>query len=411
MNTSSAENTLPRGKSTWPILAVVAMVLIGIGVVLGAIRLFDGRSGGTVPALDDGGRFVFVPSRAVPEVTVIDTKSDQIVARIAVHGIPSQVLVSDAAGVLAVSFADQSKLAVIALSEPGNKTEVAEVDLTITPEFMVLSPDGYLVAAADGTRGAVAVVSLQNRRRLFHLAGLGNPRNLTFSLDGSQLYIVDGKAMELVVIDIVQESIVERVRLEAGAAGNQRQAGISSASSLTRTPDGRYGFVSFHEMDFVIILDLRMLKPVRRLQVGRGPLRPYGTSDGRLMLVPNDGDRSVSVIDTTTLEVVATLPGAQDVTAINTGWFESLAFVMSRSQKRVIVLDLMKFNKVGEIDLPGAPGAGVVNSTGQKLYVTLGDTDQAAVIDTQTYKVLTLVNGMGRQPWGAIMARSNNYCH
>jgi len=241
---------------------------------------------------------------------------------------------------------------------------------------------------------------------LFHLTGLGDPRNLTFSLDGSQLYIVDGKAMELIVIDIVQESIGERVRLE-----NQGQAGISSASSLTRTPDGRYGFVSFHGLDSVIILDLRTLKPVRRLQVGRGPLRPYGTSDGRLMLIPNDGDRSVSVIDTTTLEVVATLPGAQDVTAINTGWFESLAFVMSRSQKRVIVLDLMKFNKVGEIDLPGSPGAGVVNSTGQKLYVSLGDTNQAAVIDTQTHKVLTLINDMGHQPWGATIARSNNYCH
>lgn len=408
MNTNSAENTLPPRKSTRHILAVAVMVLIGIGVALGAIQLFDGRSGGAVLALDDGGRFVFVPSRAVPEVTVIDTKSDQVVARIAVNGVPNQVLASDAAGALAVSFAGKSKLEVIPLSGPGNR---AEVDLTMTPESMVLSPDGYLVAAADGTRGTVAVASLQNRRRLFHLAGFEDPRNLTFSLDGSQLYIVDGKAMELVVIDVVQESIVERVSLDIGAAGNQKQAGISGASSLTRTPDGRYGFVSFHGLDSVIILDLRTLKPVRRLRVGRAPLRPYGTADGRLMLIPNDGDRSVSVIDTTTLEVVATLPGAQDVTAINTGWFESLAFVMSRSEKRVIVLDLMKFNKAGEIDLPGAPGAGVVNSTGQKLYVSLGDTDQAAVIDTQTHKLLTLVNGMGRQPWGALMARSNNYCH
>ncbi len=405
MNTSSAESSVPSRKPARRILAVMIVALIAIGMVFGAIRWWDGHSGDGLAVLDNGGRFVFVPSRAAPEITVIDTKSERIAARIATHGVPHQVLASDAAGVLAVSFANNSKLAVVALSDPGNK---AEVDLAMTPEFMALSPDGYLVAAADSARGVVTVASLQNRKRLLHMTGLGDPRNLTFSLDGSQLYIVDGKAMMLTVIDIVQASVVERVKLGSVATGNPEQAG---ASSLTRTPDGRYGFVSLSGMDAVIILDLSTLKPVRRLPVGRGPLRPYGTSDGRLMLIPNDGDRSVSVIDTTTLEVVATLPGAQGVTAINTGWFESQAFVMSASEKRIIVLDLMKFSKAGEINLPGTPGAGVVNSTGQKLYVALSDTDEVAVIDTQTRKVLTLVKGMGRQPWGATMARSNNYCH
>lgn len=84
---------------------------------------------------------------------------------------------------------------------------------------------------------------------------------------------------------------------------------------------------------------------------------------------------------------------------------------MSSSQKRVVVLDLMKFGKLGDIELPGSPGAGVVNSTGQKLYVSLADTDQVAVIDTHTHKLQALIDGAGRKPSGTIMARSNNYCH
>jgi YVTN family beta-propeller protein len=104
------------------------------------------------------------------------------------------------------------------------------------------------------------------------------------------------------------------------------------------------------------------------------------------------------------------LPGARDVTAINTGWFESLAFVMSR-QNRIAVLDLMEFRKLGDIELPGSPGAGVVTSNGQKLYTTLSDVNQVAVVDTQTHRLRALIDDVGRQPAGVILARSNNYCH
>ncbi len=80
-------------------------------------------------------------------------------------------------------------------------------------------------------------------------------------------------------------------------------------------------------------------------------------------------------------------------------------------QQRVVVLDLMKFQKLGEIELPGSPGAGVVTSNGQKLYTALAEVDQVAVINAQAHKLGTLIEGVGRRPSGAILARSNNYCH
>jgi WD40 repeat protein len=284
--------------------------------------------------------------------------------------------------------------------------------LTTAPDLIVLSPDGYLVAAADGGAGAVSVVSLQKRQALLRLSDFGDPRNLTFSLDGSQLYITDRKVPELAVVDIVQQSVIARTALTGGATSDRVRGGKDGpgVSALTRTPDGRYGFVSIASLDSVIIVDLSTFKPVKQIQVGRAPLRPYGTADGRLMLVPNDGDQTVSIIDTTTLEMAATLPGARGVTAINTGWFESLAFVMSR-QNRVAVLDLMECRKLDDIELPGSPGAGVVTSNGQKLYTTLSDVNQVAVVDTQAHKLSALIEGVGSQPAGAILARSNNYCH
>lgn len=407
------DGPLAPGRSKRRAIVWAAVVLLAvIGLALGMLKVLDDGPKSGAPGLNDGERFVFVPSRGAPEVTAIDSKTDRVVARISLTGIPTRVLVSDAVGAIVASFAGRSTLQLVDLSR---RTPPVEVDLTIAPDFMLLSPDGYLVAAADGSRGSVAVLSLQKRTLLFLLAGFGDPRNLTFSSDGSQLYITDRKALELAVVDIVQQTVVERVALASdvnpGANRKLEKDDGAGVSALTRTPDGRYGFVSLAGLNSLLVVDLSTFKPVKQLRVGRAPLRPYGTADGRLMLVPNEGDESVSVINTATLELAATLPGGKDVTAVATGWFESAAFVLSRSQKRVVVLDLMKFKRLDDVSLPGSPGAGVVTSNGQKLYVSLEDADQVAVIDTRTQKLLTVIDRVGRQPWGVTMARSNNYCH
>lgn len=408
----AGEASTAAGSSGRVIVVLAAVLLVGVGVAWGALKMSAAPLKNAPLSLGDGARYVFVPSRNAPQVTVIDGKSERVLTQIKLAGIPNQAAVSDAADALVVSFAGRNTLEIIPLSGSASRTSV---DLPLAPDFLVLSPDGYLVAAADSRRGAVAIVSLQKRRLLLTLSGFGDPRNLTFSLDGSQLYMTDRKTFELAVVDIVQEKIVQRLALGREATPRryreERQGAEADVSALTRTADGRLGFVSLTSLDAVAVIDLATLKVVKRLAVGRAPSRAYGTADGRLMLVPNEGDRSVSVIDTGSLEVSATLPGAKDVTAINTGWLESYAFILSRSEKRVAVLDLMKFSKMGDIELPGFPGTGVVNSAGQKLYVVLSDTDQAAVIDTRTRKLAALIDGVGRQPWGALMARSNNYCH
>ncbi|MBI2318744.1 MAG: hypothetical protein HYU75_17580, partial [Betaproteobacteria bacterium] len=152
-------------------------------------------------------------------------------------------------------------------------------------------------------------------------------------------------------------------------------------------------------------------KVIRTLQVGRAPVRPSGTADGRLMLVPNEGDATVSVVDTTMLQVVATLPAARGVQAINTGRFESVAFVMSAAERKLVLLDLVKFQGAGGIPLPGRPGPGVVTSSGDKLYVALTDADKIAVIDVRTRTLAKVIEGVAPRPFGVTMAKTNNYCH
>lgn len=403
MSTVIAEETraaAPRRRAVaWTGMAA-AVLALALAVL--AYRTVSGGLGHAVPSLADGTRFVFVPSGDGGQVTVIDGKSDRVVTALEVAGQPRQVVLSEPTGSMVVSFAGRRALQIVDLAQPAARSTL---DLPLTPATMVLSPDGYLVGLADPDRGSIAIVSLHQRKLLFELSGFGAQRNLSFSSDGSQLYVTGLSATQLDLVDIVQQSVVRRVPLD------RQGTAPAGASALTRTPDGRYGFVALANSDTVLVIDLSTLEPVKHLPVGHLPARPYGTADGRLMLVPNEGDGTISIIDAQTLVVRATVPAVRDVAAINTGWFESLAFVTSRTDRHVAVVDLMELRRLGDIELPAAPGAGVVNDSGQKLYVSLADTGQLAVIDTQRHAVASLVSGAGRRPTSAVMARTNNYCH
>lgn len=290
--------------------------------------------GGTdtvVTSLRDGERFVFVSARDAAEVAVVDGKLDRVAARVSMPAVPKHLLVSEPTGTLVASVAGSSVLDIVELAPATGR---ARIDLGIEADNLVLSPDGYLVAAHNASAGLLAVASLQTRKRLFQIDEFAGSHHLTFGYDGSQIYVVNASTAELAVVDLVQQQVIERIKLNGSSISAVAR---HKASALTCTPDGRHGFIAMTTADSVIAVDLSSMKVVRQIRVGSRPSRPYATADGRVVLVGNDGDRTVSVIDSTTLQVVATLPGVADVIAINTGWFESFAFVMSGSEKRIAV--------------------------------------------------------------------------
>ena len=380
----------------------------GILCVLAAAAVAWFPAPGSIPALTDFDRYVFVPSRGAPEVTVIDSDTDRIVASIRLKAIAGQIVVSDAVARLVASDPSGKTLSMIDL-------ETREIDtvipLEITPNHMQISPDGYLLAVADIDAGSVSIVSLHQRRRVSRIDGLARPYNLTFNVDGSMIYVANLAAGHVSVIDVAQGKVIERIAAADARLSPAAAAGPAGITNVTGTLNGEFGFTTFRDSDRLAILDLDHYRTVKTLVLGKNPWRAYATADGRYMLVPNNGERTVSVIATSSLDVVATLPGVAGVTAVNTGWFDSVAYVISRSENKAVVLDLMRLTKATEIPLPDAPGPGVVTPDGKKLYVALSGSNRVAVIDTRAGKLITMIDDVGVRPRGATMGHSNNYCH
>jgi YVTN family beta-propeller protein len=361
-------------------------------------------------ALDAAGPYVYVPNRASADVAVIDSRTYRLVTRLPVGNVPHQVSVSDVVDKLVASNTADDTISIVDLPTLATRT----LRLDHEPEHMELSPDGVLLAVGNIRGGTVSLVSLLEEREIARVDGLFEPHNLTFSPDGSLLYVANLGASHVSVIDVAKRAIIDQIKIaEPPALAGKEASGaeFQGIINITATPDGRLGFAAHGEASELAVIDLRTRELKKRVTLGELPWRAYSTADGRFMLVPNNGDRTLSVISTSTLELVATLPAAEDVTGVNTGWFETTAFALSRAGRKAVVYDLESMTTAGEVALPGTPETGVTTPDGRKLYVALSDTDRVAVIDIQKRELTKIIDGVGDEPWGTMMTGTLNYCH
>jgi YVTN family beta-propeller protein len=355
-------------------------------------------------------RYVFVPNRNSADVAVIDTATDTVRTRIAVGNVPHQVAISDVTGKLVASNTADDTISIVDLTT----LEASTLQLGHEPEHMELDPSGELLAVGNIAAGTVSLVALDQPLEIARIDGLFSPHDLTFSPDGSRLYVANLGADHVSVIDVAKAEVVDEIRVAEStvASGDaQADAEFQGIINVTRTPDGRLGFAAHGEGNRLAVLDLRTGALKASIELGSLPWRAYGTADGRYMLVPNNGEATVSVISTSTLEEVARLPGAEDMTGVNTGWFETTAVVISRGEDKAVVYDLEAMAKVGEIALPGTPETGVTTPDGTKLYVALSGTGQVAVIDMRRRALVKMIDDVGDEPWGTTMLGALNYCH
>ena len=361
-------------------------------------------------AHETGNGYVYVPNRASADVAVIDSATDEVVARLPVGKVPHQVALAETLGKLVASNTADNTISILDLETLETQTTLR---LDSEPEHMELSPGGALLAVGNIGAGTISLISLEANREMARVEGLFEPHNLTFSPDGALLYVANLGADHVSVVDVAKAEVVKEIPVApsprmatAEAGGSETYQGLIN---VTRSADGRLGFAAHGESGTLAVIELASQRKVKQLTLGRLPWRAFASADGRFMLVPNNGDRTVSVISTESLEVVATLPGAAGMTGVNSDG--TTAFVISRGEDKVVVLDLAAMKPAGEIALPGTPETGVTTPDGAKLYVALSGADKVAVIDTAARRVIKLIDGVGAEPWGATMAGADNYCH
>jgi len=398
-------------SSRFDLKATTALIAggLGLGLTLSALA-HDTNTPHKHISPDELDHYIFVPNRASADVAVIDTRSDEVIAHAPVGQVPHQVAVSaETMTMITSNTADDT----ITLTDLETLAPVGTIELDHEPEHIEIGPDGETVAIGNIGAGTVSLVSLSTNSEIARVDGLYEPHNMTFSRDGQRLFVGNLGADVVSVIDIAKGKVVDEIPVGSpqSTASDAALDSYQGIINVTASADGRFGFAAYGEGDAMAVIDLENQETIKTLELGDLPWRAYSTADGRYMITPNNGDETVSIVSTAELEEVARVPGAADMTGVNTGLFETTAFVISRGDNKLVIIDLRTLQTVGEIALPGTPETGVSTPDGKKLYVALSSTNEVAVIDMASRELIKTIDGVGEEPWGAHMTGAMNYCH
>ncbi len=369
-----------------------------------------------VPKLDPATTMV-ITNRDSSDLTLVDTKTDQIVAKVPLGNFvnPHMSMVTHNGKYILTAGSKTNEFIIIDFS---SLKIVKRIPLGQGPEHFDISHDDQSVVIGNFEEGTVSIIDLKEMKEVKRIDGFYEPHGFSFLPDGKKALISNFGAHEVGTVDIANNSLVTRTAIGGAfrlAALNPGEylSEIKGIINPTLTVDGRYAYSADGDAGELAIIDTQTESVVKTIKLGRDPWRAYASPDGKWMLIPNNGDETVSVIDTKTQRLVSTLKTGPGMTGINYSLDPKKAFVIASEESAVYVFDLNKMEvsnrlKIGKnIKLETA----ATTPDGKKVYLTSSTDNSVYVIDTKTDHVKR-ISEVGQSPWASsIMNGYDNYCH
>ncbi len=361
---------------------------------------------------------VFVANRDSSDIAVIDTRTDQVIRRIALGKFtnPHMAMLTNDGKKILVSATGRDRFLIVDLA-----TEVVErtVETGQAPEHFDITMDDRFAYVGNMEDSTVSVIDLKEGKEVRRLKGFFEPHGFSVLPGDNKVYVSNFGAHEVRSVEIPSQQLAKRLAIgnvhRAAIRDPKRyQSDLKGIANPTPSIDGRFIFAADGDAGVVGIIDTETDRVIKTLKVGEAPWRAYASPDGRFMMVPNNGDETISVIDTKTHEVVTTLQGGAGMTGVNFTQGGKKAYVISGEEGAVSVYDMATFKRVNRLKLGSnlTLETGATTVDGLKIYIASSTDDSVYVIDSTTDQVKRIAN-VGRFPWGVTIlgAASPNYCH
>jgi YVTN family beta-propeller protein len=347
------------------ILAATALLAAACGKEQPAL---GGRADTTAaPPASTGsvGELAYVTNEDSQNLSVIDTRTDSVVATIAVGTRPRGVKVS-----------------------PDGRT--VYVALSGSPKCPPSMPDAECEKLkADKTKDGIAEVDVIARRVRRVLPGGSDPEQFDITSDGKRLYISNEDAGTASVVDVEKGTIDTTVKVGAEPEG------------VRISPDGKLVYVTAESDTSIRVLDAATGAVKARIKVGRRPRDVAFTPDGKRAYATAEVGGTVSVIDVANNQVVATITLPKDAKpmGVRVSPAGDRVYVATGRGGTVVVIDPATNKIIGSVKVGQRPWGIALTPDGSKLYTANGPSNDVSVVDTKKLQVIKTIP-VGKIPWG-----------
>jgi DNA-binding beta-propeller fold protein YncE len=242
------------------------------------------------------------------------------------------------------------------------------------PTTVSLTPDGQLAFVANSDfhgdhprTNVVSVVHTSTMTKITDVPVCDMPHGVKVNHAGTRAYISCMHSDEILQLEVATLTISRRARTGKGhavaasaAASHHSPAptpqseGECSPTYVSVSPDDKLLYLACNYANTVQVWDAATLRRLRDIPVGKGAYNVEPSPDGKLVIVTNKKDQSISVIDAGRLIEVARI-----VHGIAYSPDSRLAYVSCESigvdPGAVDVIDLVAKKRVATISIPGQP--------------------------------------------------------
>lgn len=394
----------PRRRVTVAgVVLAAALAALAVGLQAQGVKISDPTS------------VVMIVNRDSNDIAFMDIKTHKMVGSVFLgNNVNPHMVMMSPDGRYVVTGGTRANKAFIIDTKTLQLVKTIAVD--IAPEHLAFSPDSRWYYQGNPDGDSISVIDMQSLSKVKTIPGFVEPLNVTFLPDGSKAYVGNYGAHWVGVVDVRRHELLKKIQIAAvpGVArlDPAKYLGeIKGINIAAPSVDGRYLYAADSDLGVVGVIDPREDKVIKVIRVGKEPWRIYMSHDGKYGITANNGDETISIIDTRTNSVAATLEAGPDMTGVN--FAAGKAFVISSTSGFVYVYDMSSLKPAGRIKL----GTNIqletatTDTADQKMYLAESTNHEIIIIDGKTHAIERVKN-VGLFPWGThIMDSKDNYCH
>jgi len=264
-------------------------------------------------------------------VSLLDTTTDLVVNAIPISGEPYELAVSPDQTKVYVADNAGNSVSVVATA---NNTVTATIPVGLGPDGVAVTPNGQFVYVANNdannpTSNTVSVISTASNSVVQTVTVGPAPFLPKVTPDGSLVYVASTQGNELSVINTSTNTVTATVP-------------ITAPTGLAFAPNGALAYVAqFASPGTLTVLAVPSNRVVATIPLGSAsanPIKVAITPDGSLVYVTNLSSNNVSVVETGSNSVIATVPVGNQPYAIAVSTDGSQVYVGNAADGTISVI-------------------------------------------------------------------------
>ena len=279
----------------------------------------------------------------------------------------------------------------ISVIEGDPEREVKTISVGDSPKGLAINTTIPLLAVANSTGSQVTLIDPVGLEVLRKLEVGPEPEDVAFSRDGKTLFVSLPTSKQVVAVSV-----------DSGKPAGEPITLDRKPLRMVMSPDGTRLYVALYdESGGVAVVNTTTLRVEATIPVGRYPTGIGLSGDGHRLLTAGYDDGTVTVVDTGSLQPIATHQ-------VETGFglvvnpTKPIAYSMASFDDEVDVLDFETGKVVATLELGKFPTYSVVAKDGKFLYLVHEDDNNVVKVDTETYaRVLRIA--VGAKPGSAVV--------